>query len=553
MARITVYGGAGEIGGNQVLVESGRARILLDFGARMGFEGEFFAEFLDTRKSTALKDRITIGALPMIPGIYWGNLVKPDGTDKLSNERYRRVLKADSPYLRMADLETYGAHLARTEKPFLDAIFVSHAHMDHVGAIEYLDPSIPLYCSECTKVFLETIDEVTSFKVNALESKLRSVDFNKDGATFPGSPKLVSKPVARVCKTIKDGKSVRIEKDMAVKLIEVDHSIPGASSFVAKADGHKILYTGDFRFHGTRPMTQDGYVKKVGKNVDIMICEGTRIADATPRTESEIGKKIAKQIKGAKGLVFVDFSWKDTTRFETIRDAAKKAGRTFVINGRLAMVLHRLGLDPEGDVKVFLKRRDSALYSPGDYARYLHEYGLTTNAEKEEKKIDSTHYDAGVVAKDLKASPERYVMMMSYYDMGQIFDLADEKGKIPNSIFIKAQCEPFSDEMEIDEERLIAWLEKFGIEYVPGDSPLPEGCTNAKCEKIRPRLDRSHVSGHASRPELREIIRKVAPKVLIPIHTKEPEEFEAILKEIADEGGPKITLKIPEYGEPIEL
>jgi ribonuclease J len=32
MASLTFYGGAGEIGGNKILLETGKARVYLDFG-----------------------------------------------------------------------------------------------------------------------------------------------------------------------------------------------------------------------------------------------------------------------------------------------------------------------------------------------------------------------------------------------------------------------------------------------------------------------------------------------------------------------------------------
>jgi ribonuclease J len=71
-----------------------------------------------------------------------------------------------------------------------------------------------------------------------------------------------------------------------------------------------------------------------------------------------------------------------------------------------------------------------------------------------------------------------------------------------NAVWIKSSCEPFSDEMNIDEERKKNWLEHFGI-----------------------RSFNAHASGHASGDEIRDMIGKIAPKCLIPIHTEHPEMF----------------------------
>jgi ribonuclease J len=330
--------------------------------------------------------------------------------------------------------------------------------------------------------------------------------------------------------------------DFSVTHILQDHSVPGASSYILESNGKKILYSGDIRFHGTNPLTIDDYAKKVGSRIDLMLCEGTRIDSDKMLTESGIIESVYSKIKNIKGVVFVDFSWKDTTRFHTILSACKKAGRIFVINSRLAYILDKLGEYPsDKDVKVFVKRKGSCLYSPTDYSKYRHEYGLKVDWDA---GIDSTHYENGVVASDIKKHPEKYVMMLSYFDLSQIFDIADEDGKIPDSFMIRAQCAPFCDDLELDEERFINWLEEFGIGFELDDSPMPDGCMNPECQKIKRVMKRDHVSGHVSRPEIKELIKKINPKVVMPIHTVKPEEFNKIL----DDMGKGIELILPEYG-----
>jgi len=75
-------------------------------------------------------------------------------------------------------------------------------------------------------------------------------------------------------------------------------------------------------------------------------------------------------------------------------------------------------------------------------------------------------------------------------------------------MFVRAQCEPFNDRMELSQDRMIRWLKHFKI--------------NAKndCKPYQ-----IHASGHASGPEIQEMIDKIKPKVLVPVHTKEPNLF----------------------------
>ena len=81
MVNLTFYGGVNEIGGNKILVEHESSRVMLDFGTRMGFASEFLSDFLDIRSNTELKDKLTIGLLPKIPGIYRSDLIKADGAN----------------------------------------------------------------------------------------------------------------------------------------------------------------------------------------------------------------------------------------------------------------------------------------------------------------------------------------------------------------------------------------------------------------------------------------------------------------------------------------
>ncbi len=70
------------------------------------------------------------------------------------------------------------------------------------------------------------------------------------------------------------------------------------------------------------------------------------------------------------------------------------------------------------------------------------------------------------------------------------------------------------------------------------------GCTNPECLKLKRRIDRSHVSGHASRPELQELIGKISPRILIPVHTERPAVFVELVRAI----GKDIEVIVPEFG-----
>jgi ribonuclease J len=542
--KITFYGGVGEIGGNKILLESQKTSLFLDFGTSMGYESDFFSDFLQPRVNTALKDRLTIGALPKINGIYRNDLFTPSNIIDLKKTEYKRVINADSHHIKPEDIITYEKYIEKNGTPKINGILVSHAHIDHTGAIGFIHNDIPLYCSEITKTLIESIDEVTPFQSNALEMNSKIIKLNGEKSTFPTSPKLGNIKTIRQCITIKDNETIKIT-DIKIKHIIQDHSIPGASSFIIESEGKKVLYTGDIRFHGTYPMTLEEYSDKTGKNIDVMICEGTRIDSEQILKEEDVKQSITKIIKKINGIVFVDFSWKDTSRYVTILSAARKSGRIFVINSRLAYILKKLNIYPDNDiVKIFLKRKGSCLYSPADYINTKHELGFLKNKDD---KFDLTHYENGITADDIKQNPGKYVMMLSYFDLNQLFDLADKNGHILDSYFIKASCAPFSDDMELDEERFIHWLETFKIKYDLDDKKPPEGCSKPDCEKIKRRIKRAHVSGHVSSVELKQLIEQIKPKYVIPIHTQYPEMFHPLVDKIDCE------VILPEYEETYEF
>jgi mRNA degradation ribonuclease J1/J2 len=214
------------------------------------------------------------------------------------------------------------------------------------------------------------------------------------------------------------------------------------------------------------------------------------------------------------------------------------------------------------NVKVYKKRQGDLLYSKVDYdkfkAGYLCHWGRNiakndqnivrisekmgiggecssqtenpTDIEKNAWDLAINHIENGIPAYKIREKPEKYILMFSFWDANELFDLSNQNGTIPNSKYIRASCQPFNDEMEIDEERLMNWLDKFGVNYVVDD------------ENEKKFFKRAHVSGHLCKPELKRLIETIKPEILMPVHTKKPEIFEELSKGIS-------KVIIPKYNE----
>ncbi|MGC8788268.1 MAG: MBL fold metallo-hydrolase, partial [Anaerolineae bacterium] len=121
---ITCYGGVAAIGGNKILLEDGDTRVLLDFGTAFGLRQDFFNEYLRPRAARGLLDLLALGLIPPLEGAYQVELAPPGMW-----QRFR-----GAPLYRS---------LHREDALPIDAVFVSHAHLDHNGELSCLDPAIP--------------------------------------------------------------------------------------------------------------------------------------------------------------------------------------------------------------------------------------------------------------------------------------------------------------------------------------------------------------------------------------------------------------------------
>src|SRR5688572_18239380 len=99
MAKLTLYGGVGQIGGNKFLVEDRDARLWLDMGAAFDLGEDYFVEFLMPRDRFGLRDHFALDLMPRIPGLYSADALEP--TDMV------------------------------WEPPAFSAIFITHVHYDH--------------------------------------------------------------------------------------------------------------------------------------------------------------------------------------------------------------------------------------------------------------------------------------------------------------------------------------------------------------------------------------------------------------------------------------
>ena len=500
MIKFTCYGGVDDIGGNKILVKFNEGSLFLDFGLSYSQESLFFEEFLQPRSGCKIHDLLKLGLLPSLNGVY-----RQDAFCPIDFENY--IIKAKN--LWKIQLQSF-EEANNSGSWYPDALFISHAHLDHCGYAPYLG-DIPFFCSEMTWKLMDAVAEIGNLQ--GLDKQLtvkkdREMRTLKTGF-FPGEPKVDYSKLqkTREFNPLENNKSVPIVEGLNLTGFNVDHSIPGSMACLVETRDFQVLYTGDIRFHGRLGYNLGDDLS--GLSPDIMFCEGTRIDQEDPDDEKKVEAELTEIFSEYEGLAMIGFTWKDIDRYETVRDAALKSGRIPVFDPRLAYLLARFGRSvyDEG-ATVFLERSGCMLYSPGDYSNSKHKVGDMPLSEWKNKSdkliIDIKHLDKGVSALDLNENPSGYVLHLDYFRFKNILDF-----KLPeDSIFVRAQCEPFNPRMELSQDRMIRWLKHFKINTKNDFNPY-----------------HIHASGHASGPEIQEMIDKIKPKLLVPIHTEHAELF----------------------------
>ncbi len=472
MVSLTFYGGVNQIGGNKILLEGKETKIFLDFGMNFDEHGKFFTEYMPPRKCTCLRDMINLGFLPDMKGLYRRDYCKHMGLDKGGENS-------------------------------IDGVLITHAHMDHVGYVHHLRKDMPVYMSRETKAvadlftrtgaggFTEFSEVKPSFQ---LLPKKRGDGFKRRDAR-DGTEE-------RNIKQFTYGKSFRIG-EFEIVPCRVDHSLPGATAYIIHTDEGTIVYTGDLRFHGRHGEWTRDFVEKAEKSEpEVLLSEGTRIERKKSTTEEDVQRRSTEAIKGKNGLAIANFPIRDTDRLLTFYKTAVSNNRKLVIEVRQALLLDLLrdaGVDelPETtdeNIRIFYPKKGWGLIGRNDFppGQVKGDYKLAWEREY----LDSKNI---ITAEEIGKNQENYVMFLNYFQLNNLLDIPLKKG----SVHIRSMCEPFNEEMELDQKRIDNWLKFLNL--------YPE-------HKI-------HSSGHASGPDIFKMIKTIKPKKLFPIHTEHPEMF----------------------------
>jgi len=438
---LTFYGGVNEIGGNKILLHDRGTRVFFDFGMSYAMKKQFYSPpFLAPKSERSLQE---LGILPKIEGVY----------------------KFDPA------------------PPTVDAVFLSHGHLDHSAYLSFIKREVPVYCGETTRTILQALSEVRRAD---LEFSVADINF----------------------RTFRTGKKIRVGS-LEVEPFHVDHSVPGAYGFVIHTSNGAIVYTGDFRDHGAKPDMTREFIENAKKAEPVaVITEATNMTGASVSSEREVESKLHNIVAQAEGIVLAEFAYSDVDRLNSFFHIAKKTGRCMAVSLKQAYLLEAL-------------RKDKGLTVPDLNDEAVRVFRKSKKRfDKWERELLHRYDGKNKVFDVFEASKQqcRMVLALSFYDFEELVALQPAAG----SCFVLSASEPFNEEMEIDYERLVNWLSHYG---------LPQYHV--------------HVSGHIMPLPLKKALNEMNAKKVFPVHTDKAELFARFMRDL--KGGVTLVEKCREY------
>jgi ribonuclease J len=192
----------------------------------------------------------------------------------------------------------------------IKAIFLTHGHEEHIGAIAYVLKKItaPVYATKLT--------------LGLVEEKLKEQGVSVDAPLIE----------------IRSDSEVTFEK-AKVTFFRTIHSIPDSVGISFHTSQGAIVYTGDFKFDQT-PYGMNradlGKMAQIGEKGVLCLLSDSTNAEKPGYTGSDtvVAQEIADVVYNAKGRVIVACYASNITRIQQVLHAAKAHGRKVAIVGK---------------------------------------------------------------------------------------------------------------------------------------------------------------------------------------------------------------------------
>lgn len=200
-------------------------------------------------------------------------------------------------------------------KKDLLAIILTHAHEDHLGALQYIakDITCPIYATKFTANFLKT-----RLAENGVGKKV-------------------------LIKEVTPGSRINLDP-FIIDLVGITHSAPEMQGLMIRTPTANVLHTGDWKFDPSPvvgPVSDENMLKKFGdEGIAALICDSTNVFNKeSSGSEGELCQSLLDVVSGCPGLVVTTTFASNLARLEILINVGKKLGRRVILSGRS---MHRM-------------------------------------------------------------------------------------------------------------------------------------------------------------------------------------------------------------------
>jgi ribonuclease J len=192
-------------------------------------------------------------------------------------------------------------------KKQIEAVFVTHAHEDHVGGVSHTYDKLgaPIYARK--------------FTANIARRKLAEYGHPDEVVTVVGTfPQQV---------------------EVGPFKVGFSHSIPESSALIIDTPAGRIVHSGDFKVDLTpgvgEPFDPAAFEEIAKDGIKALVCDSTNVfSPDAGRSEATLPDAITELVSGAQGMVVATTFASNVARVKTLAVAGQKAGRSVVLLGR---------------------------------------------------------------------------------------------------------------------------------------------------------------------------------------------------------------------------
>ena len=205
----------------------------------------------------------------------------------------------------------------------LEAIFVTHGHEDHIGAIAHLWKrlDVPIYARRFTGTLVRL-----KMEEHGLPTEVVNITEARPAVTNVGP--------------------------FGVQFVPISHSIPESSALIIDTPAGRVVHTGDFKMDVT-PVVGDAFdpvglsqIAAEGKGVKVLACDSTNIFSTHPgRSGAVLATPILEWVMAQQNMVVATTFASNIARLKTLADAARASGRKVCLLGRAMRRMVSVGFD----------------------------------------------------------------------------------------------------------------------------------------------------------------------------------------------------------------